>query len=127
MKNLKDIVEGLLDMDEEAADKAVIDSATKKLLKDFNSYNPRIPNNYCYDALGREVKIGDIIFTEVMEAGIVIGFGKGGWSSNKVDTVYFSRDGEMYDDYDNLQVSNIRCGDFIKIPNFKVLKELLKK
>ena len=127
MKNITDIIESLLDMDEKTADKAVIDSATKKILKDFNSYNPKTSGNNYFDALGREVKIGDIILTEVMGAGIVIGFGEGGWASSRSKYVYYSRDGEKYDNFDTLNVGSVQNGSFIKIPNVKILKELLKK
>ena len=72
--------------------------------------------------------MGDIILTENMVLGSVIGFGKGGRTNQISDVVYFSTDGERHDDFDNsLGVSNIKCGYFINIPNFKVLKELLKK
>jgi hypothetical protein len=78
--------------------------------------------------MGREVKIGDIILTENMELGSVIGFGNGGWASQISGVVYFSTDGEQHDDFDNsLGVSNIKCGYFIKIPNISILKSLLKK
>lgn len=128
MKNLTDILdESLLDMDEKSADKAVIDSITKKLIQNFNSIIPKSSGNDYFDTIGHEVKVGDIILTEIMEVGIVIGFGESGWSSNKSKSVYYSRDGEMYDDFDTLNVGNVRVGEFIKIPNIKILKELLKK
>lgn len=128
MKNLQDIIESLLDMDEKTADKAVINSELKRIIKQFNQYNPNSSKFDYYDAMGREVKVGDIILTENMELGSVIGFGKGGgWASKYSDVVYFSVDGEQHDDFDSLGVSNVACGYFIKIPNVKILKELLKK
>ena len=130
MKNLQDILaEGLLDMDEKAADKAVINSELKKIIKQFNQYSPHSSKFKHYDAQGREVNIGDIILTENMELGSIIGFGNGngGWASQISDVVYFSTDGEQHDDFDNsLGVSNIKCGYFINIPNIKILKDLLK-
>lgn len=128
---MKDLIaymnESILDMDEENADKAVINSELKKIIKQFNQYSPHSSKFKHYDAMGREVNIGDIILTENMELGSVIGFGKGGWASQISDVVYFSTDGEQHDDFDNsLGVSNIKCGYFIKIPNVKLLKGLLK-
>ena len=76
--------------------------------------------------MGREVKVGDIILTENMELGSVIGFGEGGWASQISGVVYYSTDGEQHDDFDSLGVSSIKCGYFIKIPNIKILKDLLK-
>ena len=128
MTSLKDTLsEGLLDMDEKAADKAVINSNLKKIIKQFNQYNPNSSKFDYYDVMGREVKVGDIILTENMELGSVIGFGKGGWASQISGVVYFSTDGEQHDDFDNsLGVSSIKCGYFIKIPDIKILKDLLK-
>lgn len=120
MKDLNCIlVESLLDMDEESADKVVINSVVKKIIKRFNQYNPYSSKFNYFDAMGREAKIGDIILTDNMELGQIIGFGE-------MDTVFFSTDGEQHDDFDDFGVSNIKCGYFIKIPNIKLLKELLK-
>lgn len=129
MKNLQDILaEGLLDMDEKVADKAVINSELKKIIKQFNQYSPHSSKFKHYDAMGRGVNIGDIILTENMELGSVIGFGEGngGWASRSYDTVFFSKDGEPHDDFNRLEVGDIRSGYFIKIPNVKLLKGLLK-
>ena len=129
MTLLKDTLsEGLLDMDEKAADKAVINSELKKIIKQFNQYSPHSSKFKHYDARGREVNIGDIILTENMELGSIIGFGNGngGWASQSYNTIFFSRDGEPHDDFNHIGVGNIGCGYFIKIPNVKIVKELLK-
>jgi hypothetical protein len=134
MKNLQDIIEGLLDMDDEVADNAVVDSMTKKLIKQCNAVRGRKTQYEHFDAWGQELKEGDIILTEYFDIGMIIGFGKsgaGGWASrHRGDDIIFSTDGEPhklgdYGTHDH--VDKVNNGYCLKIPDVFALKSLLKK
>ena len=124
MTSLQDIIEGLLDMDEEAADKAVIDSMTKKLVKQCNAVNSN--NNYeHFDAWGQELKVGDVILSENFDVGIILGF-----SNPSGDDIIFCTDGESHKlgDYGfERGVDKVNNGYCLKIPDVSILKSLLKK
>ena len=127
MKNLTDVIESILDMNEKAADKAVIDSVTKKLIKNYNSTSIYGVKYDCYDAIGREVNIGDMVINEHMEIGIVIGFEADRWASSNNKTIIISTDGEQHEHINEKGATPTRNGEFLLIPNIKSLKELIEK
>lgn len=118
--------ESLLDMDEEAADKAVVDSVTKKLIKNYNSISIYGVKYDCYDAIGREVNIGDMVINEHMEIGIVMGFEADRWASDN-KTIIISTDGEQHEHINEKGAATTRNGEFLLIPNIKSLKKLIEK
>lgn len=126
MKDLQEIIEGLLDMDDEAADKAVNTVAAKKIVASahkkqdfgFGGSNP-------VDCYGRELNIGDLVignFVGCTSIGIIIDI------SGHNCAVDFTG-AQKIEDF-KTKDGRIRCSylsnTLIKIPSIKIAKEIIK-
>lgn len=126
MRDLQDIIEGLLDMDEETADRAVNAVAAKKLVNDA-SKKQNVAHNSNMDCYGHKLKEGDLVignYVGTTSIGIIIKItGEGGYCA--VDFTgtqsiedFKTRDGRIR--------CPIACHSLIKIPSLKIAKEIIK-
>ena len=126
MKNLKDIVEGLLDMDEETADKAVNMVTAKKLVNDA-SKKQDAPHHSNMDCYGHKLKEGDLVignYVGTTSIGIIVKITEDGrycavdFTGTQNIEDFKTRDGKIRCPY--------ACDSLIKIPSIKMAKEIIK-
>ena len=111
--------ESLLDMDEESADIAVENKDIINIIKKTGSLS--IKNRQPHtDSLGHELKVGDVVVAAVragIKPGIILGFND------------FSDGMRCEIDFDGKMQSTERyyytCKDTLKIPSYKILKEIV--
>ena len=127
MKNLTEYIEeGLLDMDEESADKAVNDKGIKDMLAKCWKIISKNTKGGFKDALGRDLKIGDIVIgahVGLLAPGKILDIDKSGIKC-VVDFVgrgidyYTNNKGQVY--FGN------ECNKLIKIPSIEILEKIMK-
>lgn len=126
MRDLQDIIEGLLDMDEEAADKAVNVVAAKKLVNDASKKQDvgHYSNMDCY---GHKLKEGDLVignYVGIVAIGIIIKMTEDGrycavdFTGTQSIEDFKTKDGRIR--------CPIACHSLIKIPSLKIAKEIIK-
>jgi hypothetical protein len=124
MKNLQDIIEGLLDMDDEVADKAVNMVAAKKIVASAHK-----KQNFNFegsvDCYGRELNIGDLVignFVGCTSIGIIIKISGPKCAVDFTGTQSI----EDFKTKDGRIRCPIDCHNLIKIPSIKIAKEIIK-
>lgn len=126
MTSLQDIIEGLLDMDDEAADKAVNVVAAKKVVASAHKkQNFGFGDSTPVDCYGRELNIGDLVignFVGCTSIGIIIEISGHNCAVDFTGT-------QKIEDF-KTKDGRIRCSHLsntlIKIPSIKIAKEIIK-
>ena len=126
MKDLQDIIEGLLDMDEELADKAVNMVAAKKLVNDA-SKKQDVVHHSNMDGYGHKLKERDLVignYVGSISIGIIIKITEDGrycavdFTGTQSIEDFKTKDGQIR--------CPIACHSLIKIPSIKIAKEIIK-
>jgi hypothetical protein len=126
MRDLQDIIEGLLDMDEETADRAVNVVAAKKLVNVASKKQEAIHYSNM-DSYGNKLKEGDLVignYVGIVSIGIIIKMTEDGrycavdFTGTQSIEDFKTRDGRIR--------CPIVCHSLIKIPSLKIAKEIIK-